>query len=85
MIEIKEVKKFLYITRSKNPHFIFFYKKEGNEILDEVNILLIKHLRSIENTYCDLPMIAFDYLEFTQFYIDHKLTSCKLYISYTKF
>lgn len=76
MIEIKNVEYFLYMRRNNIPYFIFFYKKDGDEIKDYSNLILIKYIRSIEKSYCDLPMIAFDYSKFIKYYLHIKISSC---------
>lgn len=74
MIEIKDVSSFS-LLQCKTPYFIFFFKKECDEIKDESNLLFIKYLRSIEEVYCDLPMIAFDYLKFINRYNNYYISS----------
>lgn len=75
MIEIKDVSSFS-LLRNTIPYFIFFYKKEGEEIKDHSNLVLIKYIRSIEMLYRDLPVIGFDYLKFIKSYSNHNLKSC---------
>lgn len=85
MIEIKNVYTYNSYKNFAGPFFIFFFKKEGNTFKDISNLSFIKYLRSIEEIFCDLPLLGYDYLKFMHYIKEGKVSSCNDVIVISKY
>lgn len=69
--DIIQVYKFKYYQSKPGPFVITFY----NEDIDRQNYKLYAYLKSIERQFNDIPLMRFNYKEFTKRYMDEKILS----------
>lgn len=61
--DVLDLQKFLSYAGKNGPFVITFYKEDR----DRKNYILYKNLKKLEKEFCEVPILRFDYDEFTKF------------------